>query len=155
MGIGPNPRGQEAVVISAVFSVIGNLVVFMRLYIRFMMIKKPGAEDPCIAIAMLFSTAFTILIKVQADAGLGIHVWELTDEQVLMPLSVRLITLLEPAYTELHSLFLPASSATTPPSLSSKSRSFFSTTGYFQNPKYAMLSTYSVPLSLCTASRPF
>lgn len=155
MGISPNQRGQEAVVLSAVFTAIGDLVVCMRLYIRFMGIVNPGSEDVCIAIALLFSTAFTILVKVQADAGLGIHVWELTDEQILMPLKVRFITSLEPAYTNLHSLCLPALFATTPLSPSSKPRSFFSTTGFFQNLEHATLSTYLVSLSLYTASRPF
>jgi len=153
MGIANNPRGQEAANISAAFSVIGNLIVLCRLYIRFILAKCSGAEDFCIAVALLFSTAFTILVKVQADAGLGIHAWELTNEELLGPLKVSLIALLEPTYTELYSLYLPVSSAITSPLPSPKARSFFSITGYFQKAEYAVRSTYSGLSSLYTASR--
>lgn len=154
MVTGNNPRGQQAVRISAAFSVVGNLIVLCRLYIRFIMIKSPGAEDLCIAVAMLFSTAFTVLVKVQADAGLGIHAWELTNDELLRPLKVGLIILLELICTELYSLFFPVLSAIISPLPSPRPRSFFNTTEYFQKAEYEMRSTFSGLSSLRTASRP-
>ncbi|KAH7006906.1 hypothetical protein EDB80DRAFT_880430 [Ilyonectria destructans] len=86
MGVQDNPRGHEAVRISAAITVVGNLVVISRLYTRLWITQKPGVDDLCVAVAMLFSTAFTVLVKVQADAGLGVHESELSPKQVVYPL---------------------------------------------------------------------
>ncbi|KAJ3466412.1 hypothetical protein MRS44_003976 [Fusarium solani] len=58
-----NPRGDGAVKISIALSVVGNLFVLMRLYARFVVVTKPGFEDLCLAVAMGFATAFTVLMK--------------------------------------------------------------------------------------------
>ncbi|KAK2686050.1 hypothetical protein QWA68_015290 [Fusarium oxysporum] len=86
MGFIHNPHGDEAVRISIGFTVAGNLVVLLRLYCRIFLVRLIGTEDWCITVGMLCSTAFTILVKVQADAGLGVHEWELTQEELLKPL---------------------------------------------------------------------
>ncbi|KAM5354113.1 hypothetical protein ACJ41O_000763 [Fusarium nematophilum] len=89
-----NPHGDLAVRIAVAFTVVGNLFVLCRLYIRLFLIRTPGIEDLCITIAMLLSTAFTILIKVQANSGLGMHVWDLTEEQLLRPLKALFASIL-------------------------------------------------------------
>jgi hypothetical protein len=86
-----NPRGDGAVKISIALSVVGNLFVLMRLYARFVVATKPGFEDLCLAVAMGFATAFTVLMKVQADNGLGMHKWDLTEGDLLRPLKARYI----------------------------------------------------------------
>ncbi|KAM6520248.1 hypothetical protein FALCPG4_013797 [Fusarium falciforme] len=86
-----NPRGDGAVKISIALSVIGGLFVLMRLYARFFVIAKPGFEDLCLAVAMGFATTFTVLMKVQADNGLGMHEWDLTEGDLLRPLKARYI----------------------------------------------------------------
>jgi len=45
-------------------------------------------EDIFITIAMLCSTAFTVLTKLQANDGMGLHEWELTEKELLKPLKV-------------------------------------------------------------------
>ncbi|KAH6876733.1 hypothetical protein B0T10DRAFT_361291, partial [Thelonectria olida] len=89
-----NPRGDEAVRISIALSVVGDLFVLMRLYARFFMVTKPGFEDLCLAVAMGFATAFTVLMKVQADNGLGMHQWDMTEGDPLQPLKARYIPFL-------------------------------------------------------------
>ncbi|EXK24266.1 hypothetical protein FOMG_18993 [Fusarium oxysporum f. sp. melonis 26406] len=89
-----NPAGDMAVRISVASTVVGSLSVLCRLYIRLFMIRSPGMEDLCITIAMLLSTAFTVLIKVQADAGMGMHVWDLTQEELLRPLRALFASIL-------------------------------------------------------------
>ena len=86
-----NPRGDGAVKISIALSVVGNLFVLMRLYARLVVVTKPGFEDLCLAVAMGFATAFTVLMKVQADNGLGMHEWVLTKGDLLRPLKARYI----------------------------------------------------------------
>ncbi|KAF4331543.1 integral membrane protein [Fusarium beomiforme] len=86
MGFLHNPHGDEAVRISIGFTIAGNLVVLLRLYCRIFLVHLMGTEDWCITAGMLCSTAFTILVKFQADAGLGVHEWELTQEEILKPL---------------------------------------------------------------------
>ncbi|KAH6988649.1 hypothetical protein EDB80DRAFT_690207 [Ilyonectria destructans] len=89
-----NPRGNEAVRISIAFSVVGNLLILLRLYARFFVVRKPGYEDLCLATAMAFATAFTVLIKVQVDDGLGMHRWDLAEGDLLRPMKPFLFSVL-------------------------------------------------------------
>lgn len=50
-----NPRGKEAVEISAVFTGLALVVVLLRLYTRFFIIRCAGIEDAGIALAMVSS----------------------------------------------------------------------------------------------------
>ena len=48
-----NPRGQQAVVISTVFTALAFVIVALRLYTRFFLVRSPGVEDYGIILAMV------------------------------------------------------------------------------------------------------
>jgi hypothetical protein len=77
-----NPRGDLAVCISVVFTVIADLVVLLRLWARLVIVRRPGFEDLSIFVAMLLCTANTILTKVMVVHGLGLHIWLLVGDDI-------------------------------------------------------------------------
>lgn len=48
-----NPRGRRAIDVSAAFTGIAVVLVALRLYTRFFLIRCPGAEDYMITVAMV------------------------------------------------------------------------------------------------------
>jgi hypothetical protein len=48
-----NPRGQQAVVISATFTALALVVVSLRLYTRLFLVRSPGVEDYGVSLAMV------------------------------------------------------------------------------------------------------
>jgi hypothetical protein len=60
-----NPRGKQAVQISSVFTGLALVIVILRLYTRFFLIRCVGIEDAGIALAMLCSIGLTIAIGVR------------------------------------------------------------------------------------------
>ncbi|CAN9239456.1 unnamed protein product [Alternaria alternata] len=74
-----NPRGRQAVEISTVFTGLAFIVVCLRLYTRFFLIRCVGIEDAGIALAMLCSIGLTICIGVQAKNGMGRHTDTIND----------------------------------------------------------------------------
>ena len=53
MGIRDNPRGRQAIEISSVFTGFAIIIVALRLYTRFYIIRCAGIEDFGIALAMV------------------------------------------------------------------------------------------------------
>jgi hypothetical protein len=51
-----NPRGRQAVEVSTAFTVIAALVVALRLYTRFFLVRCPGTEDYGIVLAMVVNS---------------------------------------------------------------------------------------------------
>ncbi|KAF2993176.1 hypothetical protein E8E13_000879 [Curvularia kusanoi] len=72
-----NPRGRQAVVVSTVFTVLASIVVALRLYTRFFLVRSPGIEDYGVSLAMLCSIGLTICIAFQAHWGMGQHIYDL------------------------------------------------------------------------------
>lgn len=52
-GLDHNPRGRQAIVISSVFTVLAFVIVVLRLYARFFLVRSPGVEDYGIILAMV------------------------------------------------------------------------------------------------------
>ncbi|KAL6704306.1 hypothetical protein ACN47E_008370 [Coniothyrium glycines] len=75
--IAHNPRGRHAVVVSSVFTALAFIVVALRLYTRFFLVRSPGTEDYGIILAMLCSVGLTICIGFQTQYGLGQHIHDL------------------------------------------------------------------------------
>lgn len=48
-----NPRGRQAVVISAVFTALAFVIVSLRLYTRLFLVRSPGVEDYGVTLAMV------------------------------------------------------------------------------------------------------
>lgn len=48
-----NPRGRQAVEVSAVFTALAFIVVSLRLYTRFFLVRNPGVEDYGVTLAMV------------------------------------------------------------------------------------------------------
>jgi hypothetical protein len=80
--------GEKSFHIGLAFTVIGIVFCLTRLYIRYFIIKKPGWEDGFIAVALLFATAFTILLRVQETYGLGMHITDLSLDDLMSQLKV-------------------------------------------------------------------
>lgn len=57
-----NPRGLQALNVSASFTALAFFIVCLRLYTRFFVVRCPGAEDYGIIIAMISTIGFTICI---------------------------------------------------------------------------------------------
>jgi hypothetical protein len=56
-----NPRGKQAVEISAVFTGLALVIVLLRLYTRFFLIRCVGIEDVGIALAMVGTILYHIV----------------------------------------------------------------------------------------------
>jgi hypothetical protein len=70
--------------VSIALTVIANLVVLLRLWTRLFHIKKPGYDDLCIFFAIIICTAYTVIVKVQTEHGLGIHSNQIEgDDQII------------------------------------------------------------------------
>jgi hypothetical protein len=48
-----NPRGMQAIDVSAAFTGIAAITVVLRLYTRFFLVRCPGIEDYMIILAMV------------------------------------------------------------------------------------------------------
>jgi hypothetical protein len=83
-------RGEHAFKTSLAFTIIGTLFCLFRLWIRMFLVKKPGLEDLFIGIATLFSIAFTVLMRVQESTGLGMHLDDVDQVDLLVQLKVML-----------------------------------------------------------------
>ncbi|KAF1977385.1 hypothetical protein BU23DRAFT_577939 [Bimuria novae-zelandiae CBS 107.79] len=77
MTLEENPRGRQAVILSGVFSAFATSVVFLRLYTRFFVVRCPGVEDYCISAALLCAIGLNICIGIQAQHGMGRHIWDI------------------------------------------------------------------------------
>ncbi|KAF1941328.1 hypothetical protein EJ02DRAFT_206185 [Clathrospora elynae] len=81
-----NPRGRQAVEISTIFTILAAIVVALRLYARFFVVRCAGIEDLGIILAMLCSVGLTICIGIQANYGMGEHLYELSEVDMIKTL---------------------------------------------------------------------
>ncbi|OAG04340.1 uncharacterized protein CC84DRAFT_1120685, partial [Paraphaeosphaeria sporulosa] len=81
-----NPRGRQAIDVSAAFTGIAAVLVILRLYTRFFLIRCPGLEDYMITIAMASSIGLTICIALQVHWGMGQHVTEIDPDNTVKTL---------------------------------------------------------------------
>ncbi|KAF1911324.1 hypothetical protein BDU57DRAFT_524386 [Ampelomyces quisqualis] len=81
-----NSRGRQAIEASASFTAIAFVVVSLRLYARFFLVRCAGLEDYFIVLAMICSLGLTIAIGYQAKWGMGQRLEELDPETVQMSL---------------------------------------------------------------------
>lgn len=81
-----NPRGELAINVSTAFTIIATVIVALRLYTRFALVRYVGIEDFMIIAAMLGSIGLTICIGFQASWGLGLHGHELNQEDMVISL---------------------------------------------------------------------
>lgn len=63
------------------FTVASSLVVLLRIYTRYCIVRSPGIDDYTMVIANVLAIGVTITTILQAENGLGRHVWILVDEQ--------------------------------------------------------------------------
>ncbi|KAF2830572.1 hypothetical protein CC86DRAFT_434372 [Ophiobolus disseminans] len=75
-----NSRSRQAVEVSTAFTVLAAIIVTLRLYTRFFLVRSPGIEDYGIVCAMVCSIGLTICIVFQAKWGMGHHINELEEE---------------------------------------------------------------------------
>ncbi|KAF2689161.1 hypothetical protein K458DRAFT_291797 [Lentithecium fluviatile CBS 122367] len=64
-----------------VFTLLSGLTLFLRLFMRGVLVRKAGFEDGWIMLAMTFSIGHTVAIAIQVQNGLGAHIWQLNSEQ--------------------------------------------------------------------------
>ncbi|KAF2193413.1 hypothetical protein K469DRAFT_712164 [Zopfia rhizophila CBS 207.26] len=76
-------RGRQAVEVSSAFTALAAISVLLRLYTRFFIVRCAGIEDYFISGAMLCSIGLTICIGIQVEYGMGQHVYDLTDTDML------------------------------------------------------------------------
>ncbi|KAF3049938.1 hypothetical protein E8E11_009937 [Didymella keratinophila] len=89
-----NPRGRQAVVVSATFTTLAFIIVSLRLYTRFFLVRSPGVEDYGVTLAMVCSIGLTICIGYQAQWGMGQHVQELQPDTIQKSLKAFWVSLI-------------------------------------------------------------
>lgn len=89
-----NPRGRQAVVISSVFTALAFVIVALRLYARFFLVRSPGIEDYGIILAMMCSIGLTICIGFQARYGMGQHIADLDPDTMRKSLQAFWVSLI-------------------------------------------------------------
>ncbi|KAF2197508.1 hypothetical protein GQ43DRAFT_402891 [Delitschia confertaspora ATCC 74209] len=75
--------GKTAVCISTTFTTLAGIIVLLRIYTRFFLVRCAGIEDYAIIFAMLCSIGLTIAIATQAHYGMGHHIAELEDSDMI------------------------------------------------------------------------
>lgn len=75
--------GHQVVAITVSFTTISGVILLLRLFTRFALIRNAGSEDFCIAFAMLCSIALTVTICEQVKYGMGQHVYTLSKETLI------------------------------------------------------------------------
>ncbi|OCL10124.1 hypothetical protein AOQ84DRAFT_289897, partial [Glonium stellatum] len=75
--------GHQVVAITVSFTTIAGIILLLRLFTRFALIRNAGSEDFCIAFAMLCSIALTVTICEQVKYGMGKHIYTLSEETLL------------------------------------------------------------------------
>ncbi|KAH7350484.1 hypothetical protein BKA66DRAFT_516356 [Pyrenochaeta sp. MPI-SDFR-AT-0127] len=89
-----NPRGDYAVNVSAAFTGIAVVIVALRLYTRFFLVRCPGIEDYGIILAMICSIGLTICIGFQAKWGMGQHIADLEPTVMVKSLKAFWVSLI-------------------------------------------------------------
>jgi hypothetical protein len=65
-----NPRGEQAVNVSSAFTGIALVIVALRIYTRFFIVRYAGVEDYMIIAAMACSLGLTICIGFRTSSSL-------------------------------------------------------------------------------------
>ncbi|KAF1982026.1 hypothetical protein K402DRAFT_424873 [Aulographum hederae CBS 113979] len=68
-----NPRGTATAAICITFTAVAFVILSLRVYTRLFVIRNLGSEDYVAILATCFSIAFTTLVCIQVDHGLGRH----------------------------------------------------------------------------------
>ena len=103
-----SPAGIRVNTVVLTFTLVAGLVVFLRLFTRIFLVRKAPCEDACVALAMVnsspdpnllnlpsayhaeqaLSIGLTVTIAVQVQNGLGQHIYELTEMEMVNSLKV-------------------------------------------------------------------
>jgi hypothetical protein len=74
-----NPQGAKTTVLCGVITLIGFIFVALRLHLRVVVLKETYVDDYFIIVAQLATIGRFILIELQRNAGLGLHVKDRTE----------------------------------------------------------------------------
>ncbi|KAH9864417.1 hypothetical protein J1614_010351 [Plenodomus biglobosus] len=89
-----NPRGRQAFDVSVAFTVIAFVIVAMRLYTRFFLVRCSGLEDYCIILAMVSTIGFTMCIGFQVKTGMGHHFEDIAPAETVKSLKAFWVSLI-------------------------------------------------------------
>jgi len=73
-------RGSVTIAVQTLFTVLAFIVVFLRVYTRFFLIRSPGPEDYTIILSMTCSILLTMGYGIQVKYGIGQHVTDIPQE---------------------------------------------------------------------------
>jgi len=77
-----NDRGAATIAVQSVFTTIAFIIVALRIYVRFGLIRIPGPEDYVIIVSMLCSIGLTIGYGVQTGYGMGHHMADVPPQNI-------------------------------------------------------------------------
>ncbi|CAI6269338.1 unnamed protein product [Periconia digitata] len=80
----PSTGNRMVNTVVLVFTLFAGLVVALRLFTRGLILRKAGLEDVFITLAMVFAIGLAVTVAVQIMNGMGLHVWEITPEALLI-----------------------------------------------------------------------
>ncbi|KAF2143981.1 uncharacterized protein K452DRAFT_285184 [Aplosporella prunicola CBS 121167] len=72
------PKGQAALGLTLCFIILSSLVVAMRLFTRYRILRNAGPDDWLVVVAHLCNVALTVTICGQVHYGMGHHTSELS-----------------------------------------------------------------------------
>ncbi|KAK4444147.1 hypothetical protein QBC34DRAFT_188086 [Podospora aff. communis PSN243] len=87
-------RVSTLVGVSVAFASLSTLIVALRLYTRYFVVRSPGADDITIALAQVLSIGLSIVTILQAKYALGRHVWMAAPEDGISQLKCLLAAML-------------------------------------------------------------
>ncbi|KAI9834105.1 MAG: hypothetical protein M1838_005552 [Thelocarpon superellum] len=77
----PADRGGSLVVTAIVLPAMALLFVMMKLYTRFFLIRSPGLDDGFLIVSWVLAVAFSVIVIVDTQHGLGRHVFRMILDQ--------------------------------------------------------------------------
>ncbi|KAI9681320.1 MAG: hypothetical protein M1817_002603 [Caeruleum heppii] len=91
-------NGLKLDVICIVFLILTNIVVALRIYTRWAIVKSMGPDDYAVVISQIINWPFTILVLIQNRIGGGHHIWDIPFTE-FSPRYLLLFTIEQPIYT--------------------------------------------------------
>ncbi|KAH6618848.1 hypothetical protein C7974DRAFT_38158 [Boeremia exigua] len=83
-----SPAGIRVNTIVLAFTLVAGTIVFLRLFTRLVLTKGAGLEDVFIAFAMALSIGLAVLTSEEVMHGLGEHVYDLSENDVIIALKM-------------------------------------------------------------------
>ncbi|KAK6352870.1 hypothetical protein TWF696_004870 [Orbilia brochopaga] len=80
--IDPDRKGNYLAPLTIIMMVICGIVVTLRLYVRSFILKSFKADDWLIILATLTAMGVSITCILSQGAGVGTHIWDLTQDEV-------------------------------------------------------------------------